>query len=166
MQQSILFDTATDDMQDVLDAVARAFGTTLVDVVDNDDSEPADRPQDGAAVLRLVEQPAPFGLWTYRRTVAFLRALKPTAYSMCVLLAERGSVTSSAVMDTLDVDTLRGHLSSLGWAKRNVRGLRNAQVYSTSTENGETVFTMPDPLRGLVIAAVREIDPESYANIA
>lgn len=160
MEQSIMFDTTNDNMKDVLDAVARAYGTSLVDVIGNhlaDDEIEGDTGGEVAA-LRLVEPPA-FGPWTLRRTVAFLRAVQPTAYAMCDLLASEGSATSARVMDALEVDTLRGHMSSFGWAKRNVRGLRNAQVYSVSTVDGEKVFTMPDPLRKLVTAAMREIEP-------
>jgi hypothetical protein len=119
MNHSVTFDPMTDDVNDILLAVAWAYG--YADVTDALEAEADVEDETEEAVTK------PFG-WTTPKMRRYVAALMPTAQKVLRAIAE-GAPTIS-VDDAQEASGLKGFeyggaMSSFGFAARNVRGVKS-----------------------------------------
>jgi hypothetical protein len=118
MQQTIQFNPEQDNVQVILDAVARAFGFTDLAALTEGATPAAEAlPED---YDRMKVQP-----WTQPKAYLFINELTTDAQrGLALMTASTGSVPVSAMRSYLGVTSLQGVFSTFGAAARNTRGLK------------------------------------------
>lgn len=134
MQLTIQYDPDESELYDVLDQVAKTFGTTMKDLVDTY----TDAAQNNAGSTDEAGALQNLGPWNDRRARQILEQIADGARRAVALLVVAGKVPAPVVAEFLETNNLRGSFSSFRAAAKRVRGLPDgekpfAKVYTPSS---------------------------------